>query len=81
MIATDINANTLAELAAANRAIDTRLLDVTDAAAIDALARETGAVDVLFNCAGFVHHGSILDCAEDDVEVLHRPQSHRRCTG
>jgi 2-keto-3-deoxy-L-fuconate dehydrogenase len=65
VIATDINTNTLAELAAANRAIETRLLDVTDATAIDALAREVGAVDVLFNCAGFVHHGTILDCADD----------------
>ena len=38
------------------------MLDVTDAAAIEALARDVGAVDVLFNCAGYVHHGAILDC-------------------
>ena len=63
--ATDINAATLAELTAANKAIETRLLDVTDAAAIEALARDVGAVDVLFNCAGYVHHGAILDCPPD----------------
>jgi len=65
VIATDINAKTLAELAAENPAIDTRLLDVTDAAAIEALARDLGAVDVLFNCAGYVHHGAILDCTDE----------------
>jgi 2-keto-3-deoxy-L-fuconate dehydrogenase len=65
VIATDINAKTLGELTDANRTIETRLLDVTDSAAIEALARDVGAVDVLFNCAGFVHHGTILDCAPD----------------
>jgi 2-keto-3-deoxy-L-fuconate dehydrogenase len=63
VIATDINAATLKDLASAHAPIDTRLLDVTDANAIDAAARSIGAVDVLFNCAGFVHHGTILDCA------------------
>jgi len=65
VIATDINAKTLGEMTDANRTIETRLLDVTDSAAIEALARDVGAVDVLFNCAGFVHHGTILDCAPD----------------
>jgi len=40
-------------------------LDVRDPAAIQRIAGELGAVDVLFNCAGFVHHGTILDCDED----------------
>ena len=44
----------------------TERLDVTDAAAIEDFARRTGAVDVLFNCAGFVHHGTILDTSEKD---------------
>ena len=37
-----------------------------DNAAIQALAAEIGAIDVLFNCAGFVHAGSILECSEED---------------
>jgi 2-keto-3-deoxy-L-fuconate dehydrogenase len=45
--------------------ITTRRLDVLDKAAIGALAREVGTVDVLFNCAGFVHHGSVLDATDD----------------
>lgn len=44
----------------------TRVLDVTDSAAVEQLAREVGEVDVLFNCAGYVHHGTIMDCAERD---------------
>jgi 2-keto-3-deoxy-L-fuconate dehydrogenase len=43
-----------------------RRLDVTDKAAIEALAQELRALDVLFNCAGFVHHGSVLQCSDAD---------------
>ena len=64
VIATDINPLTLAELAAVE-GVTARALDVLDGAAVAAAAAEIGAVDVLFNCAGFVHHGSILDCDED----------------
>ena len=75
VIATDIDASGLAGLPA-----DTRRLDVRSTAAVEALAREVGAIDVLFNCAGFVHHGSILECSEDDwdfsfdlnVKSMHR---------
>ena len=63
-IATDINAETLAELSAAG--IETRLLNVRDKDAVAAIAAEVGAVDVLFNCAGFVANGTILDCSEED---------------
>jgi len=67
VIATDVNMGKLEELKrAAKGSLTTKRLDVTDAAAISALASELGAVDVLFNCAGFVHHGTILDCAEKD---------------
>ena len=67
VIATDLSAARLDELKrAAKGRVETRQLDVTDAAAITALATELGAVDVLFNCAGFVHHGTVLDCTEKD---------------
>ena len=44
-------------------------LDVRDGAAIEALVRARGPFDVLFNCAGFVHHGSVLDCTEEDWDA------------
>ena len=66
--ATDLNAKTVTELE--KDGIRTCALDVTDEAAIAKVAKEVGAkfggVDVLFNCAGFVHHGTILDCAPKD---------------
>ena len=62
---TDINEEGLAELAGV-AGIETRPLDVTDPAAIEAAAREIGSPDVLFNCAGFVHHGSVLSTGEDE---------------
>ncbi|TAK46330.1 MAG: SDR family oxidoreductase [Betaproteobacteria bacterium] len=63
--ASDINAKALAELEGRD-GIRTRQLDVTDEAAIGKIAAEVGAIDVLFNCAGFVHHGTILDCTPRD---------------
>lgn len=65
VIATDINPDALAELEQTD-GITTRVLDVTDTAAVNALASDIGAVDVLFNVAGIVQHGSILDCEERD---------------
>src|SRR5437899_2361549 len=65
VIATDINPEQLATLDGCS----TYRLDVTDANAIAALAQEVGTVDVLFNCAGFVHAGSILACEEKDWDV------------
>lgn len=63
VIATDLNAETLAQLDDHPHLLR-HPLDVTDGAALTALAQELGAIDVLFNCAGFVHHGSILECDE-----------------
>ena len=63
--ATDLDAVKLEELAN-QPGIAVRELDVTDPAAVDALAAEMGAVDVLANIAGYVHHGTILDCEEAD---------------
>ncbi|WP_442807420.1 SDR family oxidoreductase [Trinickia soli] len=48
---------------------DARRLDVRDSTAIEALAREVGAIDALFNCAGFVHAGSILEATEADWDL------------
>lgn len=61
VIATDINEELLAKLAA-HTGCEVARLDVRDAAAITALAQRTGPVDVLFNAAGFVDAGSVLDC-------------------
>ncbi len=61
VIATDLHADLLDGLDGCER----RALDVTDAAAIAALAAELGAIDILHNVAGFVHAGTILDCDED----------------
>ncbi|MGO4302391.1 SDR family oxidoreductase [Cupriavidus sp. RAF12] len=61
VIAADINPETLSELADLPNCSAQRL-DVTDAAAVQAAAAEIGRLDVLFNGAGFVHHGTILDC-------------------
>ena len=65
--ATDIDAEKLAGLAALD-GITCRALDVRDADAVEAMAEETGAPDVLFNCAGRVPHGALLDCAPEDWE-------------
>jgi 2-keto-3-deoxy-L-fuconate dehydrogenase len=65
VIATDINAAALDELGR-TAGITARRLDVTDAAAVKALAAEVGTVQVLFNGAGFVHAGTILECEEAD---------------
>ncbi len=61
VIATDINQAQLDALKEAT-GCTVRRLDVTDGAAITALVNEIGAVDILFNCAGFVDGGTILDC-------------------
>ncbi|AXC13133.1 2-keto-3-deoxy-L-fuconate dehydrogenase [Acidisarcina polymorpha] len=64
--ATDINQAALETLAAERPGIQTRVLNVRNEEAIQAIARELGTLDVLFNCAGFVHQGSILECSEED---------------
>lgn len=64
VLASDINADALAALGKEHAVIETELLDVTDRAAIEAYARRHAPVDVLFNCAGFVDSGSILECDE-----------------
>lgn len=63
VLATDVNAAALESLA--DEGIETRVLNVRDPASIAAAVEGAGAVDVLFNCAGFVASGTILDCDED----------------
>jgi len=63
VIATDINASLLAPLA--DEGMETFALDVLDRGAVADAAARAGAVDVLFNCAGFVAHGTILECDDD----------------
>ncbi len=60
VIATDLNEDLVGELAG-TEGITTHKLDVMDDAAVAAMAEQVGAVDVLFNCAGYVDHGSLLD--------------------
>jgi 2-keto-3-deoxy-L-fuconate dehydrogenase len=63
VIATDINQQRLSQLAVIP-GIETYTLDVTDNAAIASFASSAPTPHVLFNCAGYVHHGTILDCDE-----------------
>jgi 2-keto-3-deoxy-L-fuconate dehydrogenase len=66
VLATDVDEKALAALAAEEPRLRTARLDVRDGAAVVALARTAGPFDVLFNCVGFVHHGTILECSEAD---------------
>ena len=63
VIATDINAAKLAEL---GHGISTHGVDMTDADAVRAAIEAAGPLDVLFNCAGFVHQGTILDATDEE---------------
>ncbi len=65
VLATDINPAALAALAGEAN-VRTMTLDVCNAEAIRQLAAGEAAFDVLFNCAGFVHHGTVLECSEED---------------
>jgi len=65
VIATDINAEALASLQQ-QIGCTTRVLDVTRTEAVQAAAAELGPVDVLFNGAGFVHAGTLLDCTDEE---------------
>ena len=64
--ATDINGDALAALQAECPGIRTSLLDVRDTEAVNLLAARIGRVDVLFNCAGYVHQGDIFACSQND---------------
>lgn len=78
VVATDIDERGLEALR--RPGIETARLDVRDTGAVQAMAAAAGDVDVLLNAAGFVHHGTALDCSEDDwdfsfdlnVKSMHR---------
>jgi 2-keto-3-deoxy-L-fuconate dehydrogenase len=80
--ATDINETALKALNDLRPGIRTRRLDVRESQDVEKAAAEIGALDVLFNCAGFVHQGSILDCAEKDWDFsfdLNVKSMYRTC--
>jgi 2-keto-3-deoxy-L-fuconate dehydrogenase len=76
VIATDIAVEKMSDL----RGAEVFRLDVLNAAEIESFAKSIGAIDVLFNAAGYVHHGTVLDCSEQDwdfsfdlnVKSMHR---------
>ena len=65
VIATDVNAKLIATLDG-TPGIATQVLDVLDDAAVARTIAALPPLDVMFNCAGYVHHGSILDCTPED---------------
>ena len=67
--ATDINLEPLEALKQSEQQVKVRKLDVCDPHEIEKLIEEIGTIDVLFNCAGFVHSGTILECTEDDWDM------------
>jgi 2-keto-3-deoxy-L-fuconate dehydrogenase len=79
VFATDIDEKGLASLAEGGVAEVARL-DVRDSAAVAAMAKRVGTVDILLNAAGFVHNGTILDCSDDDWDFsfdLNAKSMHR----
>ena len=82
VFATDINEALLQKLAADVPGVHTHRLDVRNSQAVESLATELGAIDILFNCAGFVHQGTILDCSEEDWDFsfdLNVKSMYRTC--
>jgi 2-keto-3-deoxy-L-fuconate dehydrogenase len=65
VIATDIDATLLSRMRGVEN-IETRVLDVTDDAAVEAMLSQLPPLSIMFNCAGYVHNGTILDCTPRD---------------
>ena len=66
VIATDINEEKLSELNKENSRIQTQKLDATDKSAVVKFCSSIDTVDVLFHAVGFVHHGTLMDCDDDE---------------
>ena len=80
--ATDLNEQALAALSQDRGEVRMRRLDVCSSQDVNDLAGEVGALDVLFNCAGFVHHGTILECEEKNWDFsfdLNVKSMYRTC--
>ncbi len=80
--ATDINEAGLKALSDERPDIHVRRLDVLNSQDVDKMAAELGTLGVLFNCAGFVHHGTILQCTEKDWDFsfdLNIKSMYRTC--
>jgi len=80
--ATDVNEEALKALNEENPSIHTRILNVRDGDSVAALAEELGPVDILFNCAGYVHQGDIFACSLKDWEFsfdLNVTSMYRTC--
>lgn len=69
--ATDVNGAVLRSLAGA-AGIETAVLDVLDQSAIQAMAAQTGPIDVLFNCSGIVHNDTVLKARDEDLDFAFR---------
>jgi len=67
VVATDINAEKLKELDG-RAGVTTRVLNVLDTEAVNQAVKQIGRIDVLFNCAGVVHNGSILEMPDKDLD-------------
>ena len=70
VFATDINEAKLAELQGTD-GIETRKLDVLDSQNVEATLADIGRIDILFNCAGFVHNGTVLDCTDEQLDFAY----------
>jgi 2-dehydro-3-deoxy-L-fuconate 4-dehydrogenase len=70
VVATDIDEGKLATLEG-EAGIEVCRMDVRDASSVASAVARAGAVDVLFNCAGFVHHGTVLDCTEEELDFAY----------
>jgi len=68
VLATDVDEAGLSSLRAEEPRLECARLDVCDTQAVEALVARAGPFEVLFNCAGWVHHGTLLDCSESDWE-------------
>ena len=77
--ATDVNPKLVAAYGETPN-VTARVLDVLDDAAVERTIRELPPLDVLFNCAGHVHHGTILDCTPKDWEFSASTSTSARCT-